>query len=232
MLTRGAAGQRVYNALIPESGGGTSATCRGVTRQDREIRSGHRGAVLWLTGLSGSGKSTVAAAAERQLFDVGCNVVVLDGDDVRVGLSSDLGFSGPDRHEQSRRLAELARLFAGNGMIAIVAAISPIRKDRSLARAIVGRAVPEIPFVEVYLSAPLRVCEARDPKCLYARTRRGEIRNMTGISAPYEAPLHPDLLIDTSIVEVPLAALALMRGVAPLVLLDGKRPPHARAPRL
>jgi len=163
-----------------------------VSRDERAERRGHRGAVLWMTGLSGSGKSTLAMALERRLFERGMNVYVLDGDNIRAGINRDLGFSADDRTENIRRVGEVAALFADAGIIAIAAFISPLARDRQTARDAAGDA-----FHEIALTADLAACEARDVKGLYARARRGEIAEFTGISAPYEAPEHPDLLLDT-----------------------------------
>jgi adenylylsulfate kinase len=165
-----------------------------VTREDRERALGHGAACVWLTGLSGSGKSTVALRVERLLIERGVLAYVLDGDNVRHGLNGDLGFSGADRKENIRRIGEVARLFVDAGAIAITAFISPYREDRSSVRAI----VPAGRFVEVHVATPLDVCEGRDPKGLYARARRGEIADFTGISSPYEAPDDPELVIDTT----------------------------------
>jgi adenylyl-sulfate kinase len=151
------------------------------------------GCVVWLTGLSGSGKSTIAAELEGRLLEMGQPVWVLDGDKVREGLCVDLGFSPEDRKENIRRVAEVARLFAAAGMICIVAFISPYRADRERARSL----LPAARFLEVYLSAPLEVCEQRDPKGLYARARAGLVKDFTGITAPYEMPLKPDLELRT-----------------------------------
>jgi len=159
---------------------------------ERARANGHRGGVLWLTGLSGSGKSTLAMALQRRLFERGEQVYVLDGDNVRQGLNSDLGF-GPDaRSENIRRIAEVANLFADAGFIVITAFISPYREDRDNARTIVGDG-----FQEVYIKAALEVCEGRDPKGLYQRARAGQIPEFTGISAPYEEPLQADCIVDT-----------------------------------
>ena len=163
-----------------------------VSRDERAERRGHRGAVLWMTGLSGSGKSTLAMALERRLFERGMNVYVLDGDNIRAGINRDLGFSPDDRTENIRRVGEVAALFADAGIIAIAAFISPLARDRQTAREAAGNA-----FHEISLTADLAACEARDVKGLYARARRGEIAEFTGVSAPYEAPEHPDLLLDT-----------------------------------
>ena len=164
-----------------------------LTPAERARRNGHTGGVLWLTGLSGSGKSTLALEAERELFDRGYQVYVLDGDNVRHGLNANLGFSPEDRAENIRRVGEVAALFSAAGFIVVTAFISPYRSDRARARA----AVPDDSFHEIYLEAGLEVCESRDPKGLYRRARAGEIQDFTGISAPYEAPEAPDLVIDT-----------------------------------
>jgi bifunctional enzyme CysN/CysC len=164
-----------------------------VLRQERATRNGHSGAVIWLTGLSASGKSTIAMAAERRLFARGCFVYVLDGDNIRSGLNRDLGFSPQERTENIRRVGHVAALFADAGAIVISAFISPSAKDRAEARTAAGDA-----FHEIYIAADLGTCEARDPKGLYQRARKGEIAEFTGISAPYDVPTHPELLIDTS----------------------------------
>lgn len=164
-----------------------------VTDEHRIQRNGHRGAVLWLTGLSGAGKSTIAIEVEKRLFEAGYQVCVLDGDNVRHGLNSNLGFSPEDRAENIRRVGEVGALFAGAGFIAITAFISPYRSDRDRARV----ALPD-GFHEVYVKADLAVCESRDPKGLYKKARAGEIPEFTGISAPYEVPLAPEITVDTS----------------------------------
>src|SRR3984957_4552707 len=175
----------------------TAAVYAGVSREERERRYRHRGAVLWLTGLPGSGKSTLAAALERALFEGGMHAVVIDTDMIRRGLSHDLGFAQPDRTENTRRVAETAKLLADAGNIAIAALVSPLESDRGLARSIIGDN-----FAEVYVRADLALCEARDPKGLYARARRGEIKNYAGVDAPYEAPIAPDLAIDTGKLDI------------------------------
>jgi adenylyl-sulfate kinase len=154
----------------------------------------HRGATVWLTGLSGSGKSTVAARVERLLVESGRPAYVLDGDNIRHGLNADLGFSDHDREENIRRVGEVGALFVDAGVIAIAAFISPFRRDRDRVRTIVGS--PR--FIEVFLDVPLAVCESRDPKHLYAKARRGEIAEFTGISSPYEVPEAPDLILRTA----------------------------------
>lgn len=164
-----------------------------VTPQQREIRHGHPGCIIWLTGLSSSGKSTVATELERELFNLGRSVYVLDGDNIRHGLGSDLGFSPKDRTENIRRVGEVAKLFADAGVICITAFISPYRADRDMVRKI----MPSGRFIEVFINAPLEVCERRDPKGLYAKARAKEIKEFTGISAPYEAPPHPEIELRT-----------------------------------
>jgi len=164
-----------------------------VTSDQRAVRNGHRGRVIWLTGLSASGKSTIATELERELFNLGQHVYVLDGDNMRHGLCSDLGFSPKDRKENIRRVGETAKLFAEAGNICITAFISPYRSDREMVRQIMEPGK----FVEVYVNAPLQVCEARDPKGLYARARAHQIKDFTGISAPYEAPERAELELAT-----------------------------------
>jgi adenylylsulfate kinase len=163
-----------------------------VARRDRERLLGQRGAVIWFTGLSGSGKSTVAHAVEARLAAAGRLVYVLDGDNVRHGLCKDLGFEPADRSENIRRIGEVAALMVDAGVIVLTSFISPYRSDRQGVRDIVGG-----DFVEVFVDAPLEVCEARDPKGLYQKARAGKIPEFTGISAPYEAPEHPDLHLHT-----------------------------------
>jgi bifunctional enzyme CysN/CysC len=164
-----------------------------VTGEQRSLRNGHAGCVVWLTGLSASGKSTIAINLERELFNVGRHAYLLDGDNVRHGLCSDLGFSPEDRKENIRRVGEAAKLFADAGIICITAFISPYRSDRELVRKLVA----EGKFIEVFVNAPLEVCEARDPKGLYAKARAHEIKEFTGISAPYESPEFPEVELRT-----------------------------------
>lgn len=159
-----------------------------VTEDDRALSSGHRGGILWFTGLSCAGKSTLAIGLEKALFAKGYRVYTLDGDNVRQGLSADLGFAPGDRAENIRRIGEVAALFAEAGMIVITAFISPYRADRERIRARHGRY-----FNEIYINAPVEVCESRDWKGLYRRARAGEVKEFTGISAPYEPPLAPEL---------------------------------------
>ena len=180
-----------------------------VTLRDRIERSGHRGGVLWFTGLSGSGKSTLATELERRLFNIGYNVFMLDGDNVRRGLSSNLGFSPEDRTENIRRIGEVGALFANAGFIAITAFISPYQADRDRAREAANEG-----FHEIYVDADLKLCESRDPKGLYQKARRGEIPDFTGISAPYEAPTSPDFTVDTGALDVDKSVTALVEYVA------------------
>jgi bifunctional enzyme CysN/CysC len=168
-----------------------------VPARERWRVNGHRGGVVWFTGLSGSGKTTLAFELEQKLFAERFQVFVLDGDNIRHGVSADLGFSPADRAENIRRVGEVAALFATAGLIALSAFISPYRADRALARDAVRRMVGEGAFHEIYLSANVAVCERRDPKGLYAKARRGEIQDFTGVSAPYEPPVRPELLLDT-----------------------------------
>lgn len=167
----------------------------GVSLQMREQQNGHKAAVLWLTGLSGSGKSTVAKNLERRLYELGCRTMFLDGDNLRHGLNGDLGFSDADRNENIRRAAEVARLGFSHGSIVLCTFISPFHKERDFARSI----IPEGRFFEIYVQCDLEVCKRRDPKGLYAKALRGEISNFTGISSPYEEPQHPELIVQTDL---------------------------------
>jgi len=165
-----------------------------VNRRRREEKNRHKCAILWFTGLPCSGKSTLSHAVEESLFQMGCNTFVLDGDNVRHGLCSNLGFSAEDRTENIRRIGELAKLFLEAGVIPLTAFISPYRKDRELARSL----VPHGDFIEIFCDSPLEVCEERDVKGLYKKARKGEIKHYTGVSDPYEAPLAPEARIDTA----------------------------------
>ena len=162
-----------------------------VSTADRERLMGQRGCVLWFTGLSGSGKSTLANALDAELHGRGIKTVLLDGDNVRHGLCGDLGFSADDRHENLRRIAEVAKLMADTGLVVLTAFVSPYRSDRDRARAIVG---PER-FAEIYVDAPVEVCATRDVKGLYAKAQAGLITDFTGVNSPYEAPLAPELTV-------------------------------------
>jgi adenylylsulfate kinase len=169
-----------------------------ITKQQREELNNHRGVVLWFTGLSGSGKSTVAVEVEHMLHERGVHVYILDGDNVRHGLNKNLGFSPEDRTENIRRIGEVACLFADAGMVACTSFISPYRKDRDAARAL----LPEGDFIEICVKADLSICEERDPKGLYKKARAGEIKDFTGIDAPYEEPANPELVIDTGTLSI------------------------------
>jgi adenylyl-sulfate kinase len=175
--------------------------------QERERRHGHRGCVVWLTGLSASGKSTIATELERELFRRGCQPFILDGDSVRQGLCRDLDFSERDRHENIRRVGEVARLFADAGFICISAFISPHRADRDLVRDLMPHGV----FFEVFVNAPLSVCERRDPKGLYAKAREHKIKNFTGISSPYQPPLKPEIELRTDKLTVTQSVEKILR---------------------
>lgn len=164
-----------------------------ISRSDRQHQNHHRSIILWFTGLSGAGKSTLAHAVEARLFEQGCRTFVLDGDNVRHGLSSDLGFSYQDRQENIRRIAEAAKLMLEAGVITLTAFISPFRVERQLAR----QRVAAEDFIEIYCNCSLDVCEQRDVKGLYRKARQGEIAEFTGISSPYEAPENPELVVDT-----------------------------------
>ena len=174
-----------------------------VTREERTAATGNRGATVWLTGFSGSGKSTIAMELEHLLVAEGVVAYVLDGDNLRHGLNGDLGYTADDRAENVRRVGEVAHLFADAGAVAIVPLISPYRADRERVRT--RHADSGLPFVEVYVDTPLEECEQRDPKGLYKQARAGEIKGFTGIDDPYEPPEHPDLHLDPSI-DAPSAA--------------------------
>ena len=181
-----------------------------VSLAERNKRNGHLGQIIWLTGLSGSGKSTIAMALERKLFDAGRQVFVLDGDIIRTGLCQDLGFSSKDRTENIRRIGEVARIMANSGLCVIVSFISPFRVDRDRVR----DAMLEGCFIEVYVNASLEVCEKRDTKGLYARAIRGEIADFTGISSPYEPPVSPEVELNTdrlSVAEAVDSVLSFLR---------------------
>ncbi|MBU07392.1 MAG: adenylyl-sulfate kinase [Gemmatimonadetes bacterium] len=173
-----------------------------VTRAHREKLLDQRGALLWLTGLSGSGKSTVAFRVEHALIERGCVAYVLDGDNVRHGLNSNLGFSADDRAENIRRIGEVGKLFVDAGLITLSSFVSPYRADRDQVRALLA----EDQFFEIYVNTPLEICEQRDPKGLYKRARAGEIPNFTGISDPYEEPQAPELELKTDTVTIDEAA--------------------------
>lgn len=177
-----------------------------ITTAQREERNGHRGLVIWLTGLSGAGKTTIATELERQLFAAGKHTYLLDGDNLRHGLCRDLNFSAESRRENIRRAGEVAALFAEAGVIAIAAFISPFRDDREKAR----QAMAMGRFMEVYVNAPLAVCERRDVKGLYARARAGQLKEFTGVSAPYEPPENPEIELRTDELSVPAAVRRIL----------------------
>jgi bifunctional enzyme CysN/CysC len=181
-----------------------------ITRQDRENLNGHKGVVLWFTGLSGSGRSTLANGLEQALHRVGKRSCTLDGDHVRQGLCKDLGYAPEDRRENIRRLAEVAKLMMDAGLIVITAFISPFRNDREFARQLIGAD----DFIEIHLSTPLEVCEQRDIKGLYEKARAGVLLNMTGIDSAYEAPEHPHASIDSSVVSTS-AAVEMVLNLLP-----------------
>jgi bifunctional enzyme CysN/CysC len=189
-----------------------------VTAANRESRNGHRGGVLWFTGLSGAGKSTIAVAVERRLFNLGYQTYVLDGDNVRHGLNGDLGFSPEDRAENIRRIGEVAALISRAGMLCITAFISPYRSDRDRARLSGGAQ-----FAEIFIKADLATCEQRDPKGLYKKARAGDIPDFTGISAPYEAPEAPELVVDTSSLSVEDAVERVVTYIQSRFAIDGGR---------
>lgn len=165
-----------------------------LSRKDKEQLLRQQGIMIWMTGLSGSGKSTVAIGVERELHRRGILCRILDGDNIRAGINSNLGFSEEDRRENIRRIAEIGKLFVDTGIVTIACFVSPTNELRQMARNIIGSS----DFREVYISTPLAECERRDVKGLYARARRGEVKDFTGISAPFEVPEHPDLSLDTS----------------------------------
>lgn len=169
-----------------------------ITRADREKRNGNRGVILWYTGLSGCGKSTIAIEVEKRLFDMGRHTYLLDGDNIRFGLNRNLGFSPQDRTENIRRIGEVAKLFVDAGIMVATAFISPYRADRDQVRALVAPG----DMLEIYLRCDIGVCEQRDPKGLYKKARAGEISDFTGISAPYEEPLRPEIVMDSGVMSV------------------------------
>jgi adenylylsulfate kinase len=178
-----------------------------VTREKRERLNGHKSFILWFTGLSGAGKSTLAHRVEDLLFERGCRTYVFDGDNVRHGLCSDLGFSIEDRRENIRRIGEMSKLFIDAGVIALTAFISPFRRDRQMVRSLVG----EGDFIEVYCDASVDVCENRDVKGLYKRARLGEIPDFTGISSPYEPPENPEITLHSGVESLETCAQTVLR---------------------
>jgi adenylylsulfate kinase len=165
-----------------------------ITKEDRQSKNKHKSCVLWFTGLSGSGKSSLANALDKKLHSLGLQSYVLDGDNIRHGLNKGLGFSKADRKENIRRIGEVSKLFVDSGTIVSTAFISPFREDRSLVREL----FPDGEFIEIFVKCPLDICERRDPKGLYKKARSGQIEDFTGISSPYEEPENPELVIETS----------------------------------
>ncbi len=190
-----------------------------VTRDERAANMGQRGCTLWMTGLSGSGKSTVAVALEQVLIQRGHHAYRLDGDNVRHGLNKNLGFSAEDRAENIRRIGEVAKLFADAGIIAITSFISPYRADRDLVRKLHEDA--KIPFIEVFVNTPLDVSEQRDPKGLYKKARAGQIKGFTGIDDPYEEPTNPEILLPTHELSVEQSVALLLEELEKRGLLKG-----------
>lgn len=186
---------------------------RMLAREDKEELLKQRSAMIWFTGLSGSGKSTIAIALERELHKRGLLCRILDGDNIRSGINNNLGFTEADRIENIRRIAEVSKLFVDTGIITIAAFISPSNDIREMAANIIGKD----DFLEVYVSTPIEECERRDVKGLYAKARRGEIKNFTGISAPFEAPAHPALTLDTSALSLEESVNELLELILPRI---------------
>lgn len=186
---------------------------RMLSRQDKEELLKQHSVMIWFTGLSGSGKSTIAIALERELHKRGLLCRILDGDDIRSGINNNLGFTEADRIENIRRIAEVSKLFVDTGIITIAAFISPSNDIREMAANIIGKD----DFLEVYVSTPIEECERRDVKGLYAKARRGEIKNFTGISAPFEAPAHPALTLDTSALSLKESVNKLLELILPRI---------------
>ena len=178
-----------------------------VAKRDRVRLNNHRSVIIWFTGLSGSGKSTIACALEKRLHELAVRTYILDGDNMRYGLNCDLGFSSEDRKENIRRIGEVAKLFVDAGVVVLSSFISPFIEDRGFVRSIVDSEE----FVEIYVKCPLDVCEQRDPKGLYSRARKGEIKYFTGIDSPYEEPVQPEMIIDTSVTAVDDAVDSIVR---------------------
>jgi adenylylsulfate kinase len=177
-----------------------------VTKENRSQQKAQKPCILWFTGLSGSGKSTIANALEQRLFELGYHSYLLDGDNVRHGLNKDLGFTDAERVENIRRIGEVAKLFVDAGLIVMTAFISPFRSDRELVRKLVG----EGEFIEIFVDTPLEVCEQRDPKGLYKKARAGQIKNFTGLDSPYEAPEQPELALHTEKEDLSVCVTAII----------------------
>ena len=191
-----------------------------VSRAMREQRNGHRGAVIWLTGLSAAGKTTLANRLEKELFDRGCQVVVLDGDNLRRGLNEDLGFDPAGRRENIRRVGAVAKMFADAGHIVLAAFISPYRRDRRKVRSLL---LPGA-FIEVYVRCQVETCIHRDPKGLYARALAGELEQFTGVSAPYEEPERAEIIIDTTTATVEESIASLLKALEARALVEPGKP--------
>lgn len=181
----------------------------GVDRAQREKLNGHRGFLMWFTGLSGSGKSTIANAVETALHEQGIHTYTLDGDNIRNGINADLSFSPEDRSENIRRIAQIAALFVDSGQVVLAAFVSPYKKDREMVKSV----VKDINFVEVFVDTPVEECERRDVKGLYAKARAGLIKDFTGVNAPYEAPENPDIRIDTTKTTVQEATAIVLEAI-------------------
>jgi len=190
-----------------------------VNREERASLLKQKGATIWFTGLSGSGKSTIAYTLEHALVQRGNLAYVLDGDNIRHGLNKNLGFSATDREENIRRIGEVAKLFADGGIITMTSFISPYRKDRDTVRAL--HVEGKLPFIEVHVSTPIGTCEQRDPKGLYKKARAGQLKNFTGIDDPYEAPLHPELTLDATSTSPQEAAVLLLQYLEKQGILAG-----------
>ena len=189
-----------------------------VNRDSRKKLKQHQSILLWFTGLSGSGKSTIANCVEEELHKNSIHTYTLDGDNIRKGLNSDLSFSSEDRSENIRRIAETARLMMDAGLVVLAAFVSPYRKDREHIRNVVG----DDNMVEIYINTSVEECERRDVKGLYKKARKGEIKNLTGISAPYESPLHPDIQINTEEVTIVDAAKQIINFIIPKLILQNE----------
>jgi adenylylsulfate kinase len=192
-----------------------------VTREERQKLLKQKGATLWFTGLSGSGKSTIAFTLEHALVQMGRLAYVLDGDNIRHGLNKNLGFSAADREENIRRIGEVAKLFADGGVIAMTSFISPYRKDRDTVRAL--HQAGNLPFIEIHVNTPIGTCEQRDPKGLYKKARAGQLKNFTGIDDPYEEPLKPELAIDATGTSPQQAAALLLEYLSVQGILSAGR---------
>jgi len=194
-----------------------------VTRQMRESLNGHKSIVLWFTGLPSSGKSTIAHVLEKMLHDMGLKTYTFDGDNVRHGLCSDLGFSPEDRAENLRRIGEMIKLFLDAGIIALAAFVSPLKEDREKVKKIVGKEN----FVEIYCRCPVEVCKLRDPKSMYKKAETGEIKYYTGVSAPYEEPENPDIVLDTHLFSIEECIEKVFNYIKDMILIKRESTPKA-----